>query len=586
MTGRHREELSLARVFHTLRPLRARQIAGQLRVRLAPLWEDARGFARRRPPAWPGVAWSPRAGLLPPVCEASPEALRGGDFAFQGRAARLGWPPDWEAPGLPALWRYHLHYFEYAWSLDWSEARDLALDWIARHPLARGSVGWSPYPTSLRVQNWCGYFFGLHRDRTAGDPHLEQALWRSLWLQIEWLRAHLEWHLLGNHLLENAVALAYAGSCFGGPDAADWRRAGLRLLRRELPEQILADGGHFERSPMYQARAVHALGALLDVADEELRARVEEPLDRMAGALAHLCHPDGGIALLNDSALGAQPETAALLGWLARMRARAAPPPVPAGVFALPATGYYGAREAAGHYLVCDAAPIGPDHLPGHAHGDLFSFELSLAGRRVVVDTGVYGYEPDERRRHARSTRAHNTVEIDGRDQCEFWAAFRVARRAHPRDVVFRERDGGFALEGWHDGYRRLSGRPRHARRIAWHRDGVLQVRDRVDAARSVPAVSRIHLHPECHVDARDDLGVRVSHPGGVFQVRFAGPGALRIEPTHVYPRFGCELPGVALSFAAEGRSVETGFCIASGSEPLGYDLAAGATFGDRSYGW
>ena len=110
-------------------------------------------------------------------------------------------------------------------------------------------------------------------------------------------------------------------------------------------------------------------------------------------------------------------------------------------MFALRDAGYYGARGS-GHYVVCDAAPIGPDYQPGHAHGDLLSFELSLAGRRVIVDAGVHGYDGDPLRAWCRSTRAHNTVEIDGEDQCEFWGTFRVARRARPRDVVWTPRAG------------------------------------------------------------------------------------------------------------------------------------------------
>jgi uncharacterized heparinase superfamily protein len=577
--------MSLARLFHTVRELRARQVVGQVRRRLLPIIEDPARFAERAPPAWPGLRWSPRAGLLPLESESPPERLRAGCFAFQGRSEPLGWPPDWEAPGLPALWRYHLHYFEYVWSLEWAEARELALDWIRRHELRRGRVGWDAYPISLRLVNWCGYFLWRHRERTAADPDFQAALWRSVWLQAEWLRAHVEWHLLGNHVLENAVALAFAGSCFRGEAAADWRSEGLAILRREVPEQILPDGGHFERSPMYHARAFYALLALFDAGGEEERGLVAAPLERMARALLRLCHPDGGIALLNDSALGQQPEARALLDWYARASGRPAPAAEP-GAFALPETGYYGAREAAGHYLVCDAAPIGPDHQPGHAHGDLFSFELSLAGRRVVVDAGVFGYEADERRRYARSTRAHNTVEIDGADQCEFWAAFRVGRRGRPRDVVFRERPGGFELEGWHDGYARLAGSPRHARRLAWHRDGVLLVRDRVVAGRSVRACSRLHLHPECRIEEVAAGAARVAHPGGVFQVRFAGPGELRVEPSRHFPGFGRELASSALAFHAQGARLETGFCIAAASEALGYDLAAGATLGGRSYGW
>ena len=575
----------LARWLRTVRSLRARQIAGQLQRRIAPLWERPEAFARRTPPAWPGVAWTPRVGLLPPTPGTTAARPAEGCFELLGRRERLGWPPDWDAPGLPALWRYHLHYFEPLAALDFAEARELASDWIRRHDLRHGRVGWDPYPTSLRLLNWCGVFFGRERARTAADPAFEAALWRSIWLQAEWLRAHLEWHLLGNHLLENGVALAYCGSAFAGPAAAAWRRAGMALLRRELPEQILPDGGHFERSPMYHARALYALAALVDAGDAELRALVAEPLARMQRALVHLCHPDGGIALLNDSALGAQPDPAALLEWASRAAGgpRLAAEP---GVFALPDTGYFGAREASGHYVVCDAAPIGPEYLPGHAHADLLSFELSLAGRRVVVDAGVFGYEADERRRFARSTRAHNTVEIEGGDPCELWAAFRVGRRGHPRDVRFRERPGGFALDAWHDGYATLPGAARHARSFAWHADGVLLVRDRIDAGARVRACSRLHLHPECRIAAIEGSGARILHPGGAFQVRFAGPGALRAEPSRHFPGFGRELASEGLAFDAEGERFETGFCIAAGAEPLRYDPAAGATLGDRGYGW
>src|SRR5439155_3503852 len=79
--------------------------------------------------------------------------------------------------------------------------------------------------------------------------------------QARWLRGRLEHHLLGNHLWANAKALVFAGAWFEGAEAERWLDTGVRLLRREFAEQILADGGHFERSPMY-----HAI-ALADVLD-------------------------------------------------------------------------------------------------------------------------------------------------------------------------------------------------------------------------------------------------------------------------------------------------------------------------------
>jgi len=537
-------------------------------------------------PDYPGCRWPAQRRFLPPLPGGNAaERLRAGHFVFLNREASLGWPPRWSPEAVPPLWLYQLHYFEPLWLLDYPDGRTLVRDWIAAYGPARGRVGWDAYPMSLRLSNWCGFFFGRHRESVEGDPAFRDALWRSIHLQGEWLRRHPETHLLGNHLFENAAALAFCGSCFEGEAAQRWRRAGRELLAVELPEQILADGGHFERSPMYQARLASALAALSDTGDAELRELVEEPLRAVLRALAALSHPDGEIALLNDSALDQQPPVEALLAHTSAARGEPRSAAAP-GPFALAETGYYGWRGRDGHYLVCDAAPIGPDYLPGHAHGDLLSFELSLGGRRVVVDAGVHGYDGDALRAYCRSTRAHNTLELEGADQCEFWGAFRVARRGRPRDVDWRPLAAGFRLSAWHDGYQRLAGRPRHRRVFAWHEDGVLMVRDQVRASRAVAARSRLHLHPDCAIVEREGNALRIEHPGGSFAICFAGPGRLEVEESIYCPEFGRRVENRALVFSSHTAEVEMGFCLANGCRRLGYDLAGGAVADGRRYAW
>jgi uncharacterized heparinase superfamily protein len=557
--------MSVSRLWHTLRWLRFGQLLAQLRQRLAARFEPV-----RVPPApeFPGLRWQPRGELPAPGAQRnSADALLQGDFTFLNRRESLGFPPaSWQHPELPRLWEYNLHYFEVLYALPFDAAARLARDWIEQHPLARGRVGWEPYPLSLRLQNWCVYFFGRHREATLADAGLCAALWRSVHDQSEWLTRHLETHLLGNHLFENAAALALCGACFDGPSAERWRGVGAGLLGRESAEQILPDGGHFERSPLYQARIAWLLQALGWSGDAELLACTGEVRTRCEAALAWLTHPDGEIALLNDSAFGIANAPGDLLAGEAS-----------AGTFALRDTGYYGAREAAGHYLVCDAAPIGPDYLPGHAHGDMLAFELSLAGQRVFVDAGVYDYEPGELRSFCRSTAAHNTVEIEGVDQCEFWAAFRVARRGRPHDVVWQARDTGFSLEAWHDGYQRLPGRPRHDRAFRWHAGGVLLVRDRVRAERPVVARTWLHLHPDCEVAEQDGLGAWLRFPGGSCRVAFAGEGSLALLPSRHCPEFGVVRESLAFCFTARGAAIENGFAIAYGADSLRYALAAGA---------
>jgi len=139
------------------------------------------------------------------------------------------------------------------------------------------------------------------------------------------------------------------------------------------------------------------------------------------------------------------------------------PPPATPGLRLLDASGY--ARLQAGPaLLLADVAPVGPDYLPGHAHADTLSFELSLQGRRVLVNGGTSTYENNAERQRQRGTAAHNTVVVDGQDSSEVWSAFRVARRARVHGVQAERQGAALRLSAWHDGYLRLPGRVRHRR--------------------------------------------------------------------------------------------------------------------------
>jgi uncharacterized heparinase superfamily protein len=117
-------------------------------------------------------------------------------------------------------------------------------------------------------------------------------------------------------------------------------------------------------------------------------------------------------------------------------------------------------------YLLFDAGPVGPDHLPAHAHADLLNIEISIDGRRFVVDSGVFDYEDGPMRRYCRSTAAHNALEIDGASQCDMWSRFRMGHRGWPTSL-FTGSEGGFDwTSAAHNAYRRL-GAPTVGRWIA-----------------------------------------------------------------------------------------------------------------------
>lgn len=550
--------MKFMQAIHTIRYLKPRQIAGQIANRSRRLWEDPAAVAAWEVPGFPGIAWKPLKPFLPPRQNQSPDNIRAGKLEFLSQLVEIGFPPEWNRADLSKLWLYNVQYFEYLWALEYPDARALVADWIQRHPPARGAIGWEPYPASLRVMNWCGVFFEKFITQSTADVQWVQGeLWPSIYRQMCWLERHIENHLMGNHLFENAVALLMAGACFNGPDASRWFDRGMAILRNQLPEQILPDGGHFERSPMYHCRAVYTLLLLANLEHQELNRLICQPLTASLRAMKIMTHPDGHIALLNDSALGIYNEPAELESYSSDR------PDDDYGAFSLPQTGYFGSRTRNGSYVICDAGPIGPDHQPGHAHGDMLSFELSLRGSRVIVDGGVYEYPAGQMRAYSRSTRAHNTIEIDGQDQCEFWGSFRVARRGSARALNWSPDETGFELRAQHDGYARLPGQPMLERTFFWRDAGQLVVKDTVTSASSHRMVSRLHVHPGCVVEQISACQVRIGHRAGQALVTFTGDGSLSLEESYYCDHFGRREKNVALAFAATaGGKCESGFRI------------------------
>jgi uncharacterized heparinase superfamily protein len=390
----------------------------------------------------------------------------------------------WNDSEPEKLWLYHLHYLE-------QPRPQTAAWWMDENPPGRG-IGWEPYPLSRRISNWVAWLLD-----DSLEPEFRRRVETNLATQAEWLSQSLEWRLLGNHLLVNAKALVMAGVYFDGPKANFWLRRGLFVLRRELAEQVLQDGGHFELSPMYHALVLEDVLDLVNLCQVYPRRLGAEEADwrqmagKMLGWLEQLTHPDGQIAYFNDSVQGLAAEPSALREYAVRLDVRE---------FRIPlgASGYV--RLQAGETIVLfDAGPVGPDYQPGHGHCDLLSLEISRRGNRVISNSGVSTYEPCPRRLAERGTAAHNTLRVDGAEQSEVWSSFRVARRARAMD---RRTDGQHWAEAGHDGYRRLKGSVTH-RRWVEVRDGHVTVNDRLEGTGFHRAEVFWHLSP----GARAEIG-------------------------------------------------------------------------------
>jgi uncharacterized heparinase superfamily protein len=484
----------------------------------------------------------------------SARRVREGRFRFLNEELVLPDPVDWRLshfPGIDPLWRFHLHYQEYLLDLlaDPADAQstagakrawDLVSQWIDANPLDDVRAvddAWHPFCISRRLPVWI-----ILWQTAPTDEPLAGVVADSMFRQALFLASHLELDLGGNHLLENARGLALAGSFFSGPKADRWLRTAGRILRRELPRQILPHGEHFERAPMYHAQM---LDVLLDVADAvrvtdpPLSAYCGEITGRMAEFLRQILHPDGGIPLLGDSALGESPLPQNLIhqsivGQEAVPREAAAP----AGALRL---GDYWMWRDGRNSLLLDAGPVGADHLPAHAHSDLSTIEASIGGRRFLVDSGVFAYRDDGLRRYCRSTAAHNLLQIDEREQCDTWSRFRMGYRGKPIDVKNGVRADFHWVRMRHDAYRRLAV-PEIGRWIACRHDGPWFIVDWASGKGVHRLANWLHLHPDARIeqDSKSELRVRIGDDA--LRLGPLTPGLLEILEGDYCPEFGHRL--------------------------------------------
>lgn len=610
---------------HTARHYHFAQIAARLKLTMkARMRSRFPGLATKRY-AHPGVielnpgfrcfeAERPNPLTLTHLALENAAAIDRGTFRFLNSARQLGSPVDWNPAGTTRLWRYNLHYFDYALDMALSAAqspqnswaaerlRRVFSEWIAGNPIGRG-VGWHSYPIARRIVNWI-QAYSLAGPEVLLRTSSEAEPWRlNLFQQASYLEDHLEYDCMGNHLLTNGKALLFAGLFFSGDRAARWVRRGEEILWDALRDQIHADGGHEERSPMYQTIVlqdyVEVVSALRlngrPVPDEAIPSLIS-----MGDFLEGTLHPDGRIALFGDAAFSIAHEPgdvlAALARWVeepCRWRSAAAGPycqliaplsrdggsvrqPGEARRTSWPDTGYFkltGARSD--DQMIIDALPMGPEHLPAHGHCSLFSYELSLRGKRVIVDSGVEEYEAGPWRNFWRSTRAHNTLSVDGAEQTEIWASFRAARRTAVRECSFVQNEFGSLFVGRHRGFATQTSPTPHRRVVAALREGIWLVFDQVFGEGTHRIDNYIHFHPElsCRVMERkvglDCGGFSVSvHP--LLSGRAAAVSISTVrgstEPIQGWyaPEFGRKIPDQVLCLSSQaGLPAQAGYLIA-----------------------
>ena len=338
--------------------------------------------------------------------------------------------------------------------------------WIKTNPVRHGMNWYYPLEVSVRILAWITAF-QFFRGSTEFRQEVGGEFMKSLWQQLDFLSRHLQPvrsqdDVPNNHMIAELIGLILAGTVFPEFNEAErCRDIALELLSEQVKAQTHPDGVNKEQATGYHRFVAELL--LLVVAHSRRVGLKRDPvlettLEKMLDYLQFSTAPDNINQMWGDSdygrALGLgqkkdfwdfrpllsagavlfersdwkfvsgrfDEEAFWVLGregldlWrqiIARV------PEQTSRVF--PHGGHFIIRgswsaDSDAAFLRCGEFGLGGEGHCAHAHSDLLSFSLWLGGHPLLVDSGTYIYH-GPLRDYFRSSCAHNTVMVDGRDQ-------------------------------------------------------------------------------------------------------------------------------------------------------------------------
>jgi hypothetical protein len=443
----------------------------------------------------------------------------------------------------------------------------LIRSWLEQCPYLKGPNWCSSLELGIRLINWSivwqtiggeesPLFQGVH-----GKSLLESWL-ASIYRHAHFIRNHFSrYSSANNHLIGEAAGL-FISTCTWPfwKEFINWRKAGYRILVREIQKQTFSDGVSKEQAISYQQfvldffllSAITGQGSSFEFPPEYWRR-----IERMLEFIASVMDKAGNVPPIGDGdegyvvRLSREPDfcpyksllaTGAVLFkrgdfkaksghlddktlWLlgeegAQVFSALVPgerrPPIRR---AYPEGGYYilgcqweTAREIR---LIADAGPLGYLSIAAHGHADALSFILNIGGREILIDPGTYAYHTQRKwRDYFRGTSAHNTLCVDGQDQSVPGGSFMWLQKADAKCRLWEESERKCRFIGTQNGYLRLPDPVRHIREIVLQKDeNRIQVIDTLEC-RGDHRIERFwHFAEHCRVQ-KTETGLQVENRG------------------------------------------------------------------------
>ncbi len=417
---------------------------------------------------------------------------------------------NWNENEFGKLWNYNLQYLDCVNQVGISAEIAQSIIQSFYLELSAGRLKNEPYPASLRIFNLIKFIHRTNQNNTM--------LTALLFNQIQFVRKNKEFHLLGNHLLENAFAL-FAGAIVTN-DKLLYKES-VRLLLNELNEQILSDGGHFERSAMYQCILLERLLDCINLLEKNkaldthaTRTFLMEKAALMLGWLSAISFSNGDIPMFNDAAPGISALPNELYNYAQKLNIHSV------GI-QLSSSGY---RKMCSNEIetIIDTMGIEPSYQPGHAHADVTGFICYVKNRPFLVETGTSTYQIGQTRNEERSSSAHNVVVVNHTNTADVWGGFRVGKR--PQVSIVNSSSHALTLS--HNAYQHF-GVKRFKRSFSLNNE--LEIIDEVAAKSALNSViAYFHFHPTV-VPTLNEQTFQISSELGVL--KFEGASEIKIEP-------------------------------------------------------
>jgi hypothetical protein len=414
-------------------------------------------------------------------------------------------------------------------------------EWLVQNPYMRG-VNWtSPLELGIRLINWT---ICWHMISGLIDPGLKAQWLNSIYLHCRYIRINFsKYSSANNHLIGEAAGLFIASTAIPAfKESGVWREKSYKILIRECGKQNYEDGVNKEQSLAYQHFVLDFLmisGLVGRAYQKNFPQQYWDRMERMLEFIAAVEDINGNIpqigddddgyvidfsqrefgryrSLLNTGAyifgrkdflredIKSDDKTKLLLN-IGRYDLSVYPNKGKKPTYRFDKGGYYLLGSEFGSLkeqkMLFDCGSLGYLSIAAHGHSDALSFWFSAGGCPVFIDPGTYAYHTNRRwRDYFRSTAAHNTVCVDGKDQSIITGSFMWSKKAEAKLEYYKEL---ICVKGSHKGYERLKNKVKHSRMITYNaNNGMWKIEDELFSNGVYDLDIHFHVDHRCSVTA------------------------------------------------------------------------------------